>query len=318
MRIVVLDGYTLNPGDLSWAALEELGDCAIYDRTPDDQIVARSSGAQIVLTNKTPLQRETLDRLAELKYIGVLATGYNIVDLEAATRRNIVITNVPSYGTASVVQMTFAHLLNLTSHVAEHSQGVAAGQWSSCGDFCYWNFPLVELNGLTLGIIGFGQIGRAVAQVAQAFGMHVLVYDPMPQPALPAFVRMVELEEIFRLGDVISLHCPLTAQNWHLVNADRLALMKPTAFLINTSRGPLVDEQALADALNSGRIAGAGLDVLCVEPPPNDHPLLKAKNCYVTPHNAWATKAARIRLFNQVVENIRAFLSGTPRNIVNR
>jgi glycerate dehydrogenase len=317
MRIVVLDGFTLNPGDLSWADLEALGPCAIYDRTPDEQIVARAAGAQIVLTNKTLLRRETLEQLDDLKYIGVLATGYNVVDVEAATRRNIVVTNVPSYGTASVVQMTFAHLLNLTSRVAQHSAGVAAGQWRLRGDFCYWDHPLVELDGLTLGVIGFGQIGRAVARVGHAFGMQVLACDPWPQPELPPYVRMVELGEIFRSSDVISLHCPLTDSNLHLVNAERLTSMKPTAFLINTSRGPLVDEQALADALNSEQIAGAGLDVLSVEPPPDDHPLLYAKNCYVTPHNAWATKAARKRLLDEVVENIRAFLAGKRRNTVN-
>jgi len=315
MRIVVLDGYTLNPGDLSWGELEKLGECAIYDRTPADQIVARAGGAQIILTNKTPLMRTTLDRLPELKYIGVLATGYNVVDVEAATERDIVITNVPSYSTMSVVQTALAHLLNLTLHVGEHSRGVAEGRWSDSADFCYWDYPLVELDGLTLGIIGFGQIGRAMAQVAQALGMCVLAYDPMPPQKPPAGVRMVELEAIFRSGDVISLHCPLTDQTRHLVNAHRLALMKPTAFLINTGRGPLVDQQALADALSAGRIAGAGLDVLTVEPPPADHPLLSAKNCYITPHIAWATKAARIRLLHEATENIRAFLAGSRRNV---
>jgi len=316
MRIVVFDGYTLNPGDLSWVGLEKLGDCVIYDRTPDDQIIARAAGAQIVLTNKTLLMRETLDQLPELKYVGVLATGYNVVDTDAAARRNIVVTNVPSYGTMSVIQAAFAHLLNLAMHVAEHSQGVAAGRWSSSPDFCYWDYPLVELDGLTLGLIGFGQIGRAMAQAGLAFGMKVMAYDPMPQQNLSADVQMVDLDTIFRIGDAISLHCPLTDSNRHLVNADRLGQMKPTAFLINTSRGPLVDEQALADALNSGQIAGAGLDVLANEPPPPDHPLLKAKNCYITPHNAWATKAARKRLLDEVVENIRAFLAGRKRNVV--
>jgi glycerate dehydrogenase len=316
MRIVVFDGYTLNPSDLSWAELEKLGDCRIYDRTPDDQVVARAAGAQIVLTNKTPLMWETLDRLPELKYIGVLATGYNVVDMEAAARRNIVVTNVPSYSTMSVMQAAFAHLLNLAMHVAEHARAVAAGRWSKSPDFCYWDYPLVELDGLTLGIIGFGQIGRAMGQAGLAFGMKVLAYDPVPPQNLPTGVRMVDLDTIFRTSDAISLHCPLTDSNRHLVNADRLAQMKPTAFLINTSRGPLVDEQALADALGAGQIAGAGLDVLADEPPPVDHPLLKAKNCYITPHNAWGTKAARQRLLDEAVENIRAFLTGRKRNVV--
>jgi glycerate dehydrogenase len=317
MRIVIFDGYTLNPGDLSWAELEKLGDCAIYDRTPDDQIVARAAGARIALTNKTPLMRETLDRLPELRYIGVLATGYNVVDVEAATRRNIVVTNVPSYSTMSVVQMAFAHLLNLTLHVAEHGQGVAAGRWSSSADFCYWEYPLVELDGLTLGLVGLGQIGRAMAQAGQAFGMKVLAYDPMTPQNLPPGVLMVELDEVFRASDVVSLHCPLTDSTRYMVNADRLARMKPTAFLINTARGPLVDERALADALSAGRIAGAGLDVLAVEPPSTDHPLLRAKNCHITPHMAWATKAARKRLLHEAAENIRAFLAGGARNVVN-
>jgi glycerate dehydrogenase len=316
MQIVVLDGYTLNPGDLSWAELEKLGDCAIYDRTPGDEVVARAAGAQIVLTNKTLLMQETLDRLPELKYIGVLATGYNVVDMEAAARRNIVVTNVPDYATMSVVQTAFAHMLNLALHVAEHGRGVSAGRWSGSPDFCYWEYPLVELDGLTLGLIGFGQIGRAMAQAGMALGMKILAYDPMPPQNLPTGVRMVDLDTIFRASDAISLHCPLTDSNRHLVNAQRISQMKPTAFLINTSRGPLVDEQALADALNAGQIAGAGLDVLAIEPPPADHPLLTAKNCYITPHNAWATKAARQRLLDEVVENIRAFLAGRKRNVV--
>ncbi|MGD0515943.1 MAG: D-2-hydroxyacid dehydrogenase [Thermoguttaceae bacterium] len=317
MRIVVFDGYTSNPGDLSWAELEKLGDCAIYDRTPLDQIVARAAGAEIVLTNKTPLTRETLDRLPDLRYIGVLATGYNVVDMEAATRHNIVVTNVPGYATMSVVQTAFAHLLNLTLHVAEHARGVAAGRWSSSADFCYWEYPLVELDGLTLGLVGLGQIGRAMALAGQAFGMKVLASDPMPPQNLPPGVRMVELDEVFCTGDVVSLHCPLNDSTRYMVNADRLAGMKPTAFLINTGRGQLVDERALADALNAGRIAGAGLDVLAVEPPTTDHPLLRAKNCYITPHIAWATKAARKRLLHEAAENIRAFLAGGARNVVN-
>jgi glycerate dehydrogenase len=318
MNIVILDGQTLNPGDLSWSEMEKLGHCAIYDRTPVYQIISRAAVAQVVLTNKTPLMRETLEQLPELKYIGVLATGYNVVDVEAAARRNVVVTNVPSYSTMSVVQMTFAHILNLTLHVGQHSQSVAAGRWSASADFCFWDYPLVELDGLTLGIIGFGQIGRSMAQAAKAFGMNVLAYNPRLPHKLPNGAVMAELDEIFRTADVVTLHCPLTAHTRHLVNADRLVLMKPSAYLINTGRGPLVDEQALADFLNADRIAGAGLDVLSVEPPPPDHPLLNAKNCHITPHIAWATKAARGRLLHEATENIRAFLNGMPRNVLNR
>ena len=317
MRIVVLDGYTLNPGDLSWVELEKLGDCVIYERTAMDQIVSRAAGAEIVLSNKTPLTRETLEQLPALKYIGVLATGFNIVDVEAASERGIVVANVPSYGTMSVVQMAFAHLFNLTLHVAEHSQSVTGGRWSKSADFCFWDYPLVELDGLTLGVIGFGQIGRAMARAAQAFGMNVLAYTPRLPHKLPGGVRMVELEELFRTADAVTLHCPLTSDTRHMVNAARLAMMKSTAFVINTGRGPLVDEQALAEALNSGHIAGAGLDVLSVEPPSSDNPLLGAKNCYITPHIAWATKAARVRLLHEVTENIRAYQAGTGRNVVN-
>ncbi|MCC6124891.1 MAG: D-2-hydroxyacid dehydrogenase [Pirellulales bacterium] len=316
MQITILDGYTLNPGDLSWAELEKLGDCTIYERTPNDEIVDRAAHAQVVLTNKTPLARETLARLPHLKYIGVLATGYNIVDVAAARERGIAVANVPGYASQSVAQSVFAHLLNLALHVAQHGQSVSAGKWSKCEDFCFWDYPLVELSGLTLGIVGFGQIGRAVANVALAFGMKVIACDTAVS-APPPNVRMVALEELFRQSDVVSLHCPLTPQTERLVNARRLSWMKPTAYLINTSRGPLVDEKALADALAAGRLAGAGLDVLSVEPPPADHPLLGVKNCCLTPHIAWATAGARKRLLDAAVENVRAFLAGMPQNVVN-
>jgi glycerate dehydrogenase len=316
MQITILDGYTLNPSDLSWAELEKLGDCAIYDRTPNDEIVDRAAHAQVVLTNKTPLSRETLARLPNLKYVGVLATGYNIVDVAAAREKGIAVTNVPGYASQSVTQSVFAHLLNLTLHPAQHGQSVSAGKWSKCEDFCYWDYPLVEIMGLTLGIVGFGQIGRAVAAVAEAFGMKVIAYDAAAVEPPPS-VQMVALEELFRQSDVVSLHCPLTPQTERLVNAQRLSWMKPTAFLINTSRGPLVDEKALADALDDGRLAGAGLDVLSAEPPPSDHPLLRAKNCCITPHIAWATAGARKRLLAAAVENVRAFLADTPQNVVN-
>jgi len=317
MRIVVLDGYALNPGDLSWADLESLGEWVIYDRTPPSDIVARVADAEIVLTNKTVLSRETISRLPRLRYIGVLATGYTIVDVEAARERGIPVCNVPDYATRSVVQMVFAHLLNLTLHVAEHGQGVAAGRWTRSPDFAYWDFPLVELSGMTFGVVGFGRIGRAAADVALALDMNVLAYEVNPPRAAPPGVEFVALETLLRRSDVVSLHCPLTPDTQGLVNAERLSWMKPTAYLINTGRGPLVDQAALAAALNEGRLAGAGLDVLEVEPPPADNPLLTARNCCITPHIAWATAAARRRLLKIVVANIRAFIDGQPQNVVN-
>jgi glycerate dehydrogenase len=316
VNIVVLDGFTLNPGDLSWAELQALGSCAIYDRTPPAEVLVRAADAEIVLTNKTELSRDTIDRLPRLQYIGVLATGINVVDIAAARARGIPVTNVPTYGTKSVAQLTFALLLELAQHAGHHAQTVRESRWTRSADWCYWDFPLLELDGLTLGIVGFGRIGRAVADLAAAFGLKVLAFDP-GVAAPPPFVRLVELDALFRESDVVSLHCPLTPQTTRLINAQRLALMKPTAFLLNTSRGSLVDEMALANALNSGRIAGAALDVLSVEPPPADNPLLTARNCLITPHLAWATRAARSRLMQIAVENLRAFLQGKPQNVVN-
>ncbi len=315
MKIVVLDGYTLNPGDLSWKPLKELGEVTVHDRTPPEQVAERAAGAEVLLTNKAIVSRTAIERLPDLKYIGVLATGYNIVNVEAAQQRGIVVTNVPTYGTRSVAQATFAHLLNLTHHTGEHAAGVREGRWTAAADFCSWDFPLVELAGRTLGIVGFGRIGRAVARIALAMEMNVLAYDTGPAESMQG-VRIVDLETVFRESDAVTLHCPLTAENTGLVNAERLAWMKPTAFLINTARGPLVDEKALAVALEAEQIAGAGLDVLSVEPPPANNPLIGARNCYITPHQAWATLAARQRLLDVVVENLRAFLAGTPRNVV--
>jgi glycerate dehydrogenase len=252
-----------------------------------------------------------------MKYIGVLATGYNIVDIQAARERNIPVTNVPVYGTPSVAQMVFAHALELTQHVGHHAAGVREGRWTKSEDFCYWDYPLIELNGLTMGIIGYGRIGQETARIARAFGMEVLAHDVVQKPKDHPGVEFVGLEDIFRRSDVVSLHCPLTAENKGMVNAARLNLMKKTAFLINTSRGPLVDEAALAEALNSGRIAGAGADVLAIEPPRADNPLLKAKNCHITPHIAWATAAARARLMKTAIANVQAFLAGRPQNVVN-
>jgi glycerate dehydrogenase len=317
MKIVVLDGHTLNPGDLSWKELEALGDCTVHDRTDPDQTLSRAAGAEILLTNKTVLSGEMLDQLPDCKYIGVLATGYNIVDIEAATGNRIVVTNVPTYGTQSVAQMVFAHALNLAQHVGHHSRTVSEGRWAQSLDFCYWDYPLVELADKTMGIIGLGRIGRATAQLARAFGMNVIGYDNAPGACEAAECTSVELDEIFSSSDIVTLHCPLTDQTENIVNAERLAMMKPTAFLINTSRGPLVDEPALAEALNDGRLAGAGIDVLCTEPPTGDNSLPAAKNCYITPHIAWATREARARLMATAIENVQAFLDGSPQNVVN-
>lgn len=316
MNIVVLDGFTLNPGDLSWKELEALGPCVVHDRTPPSEVAARAASAEILLINKIELGAAAIRDLPRLKYVGVLATGTNIVDLAAARARGIPVTNVPTYGTKSVAQMTFALLLELAQHAGHHAQTVRDGRWTRSIDWCYWDFPLLELDGLTMGLVGFGRIGRAVAEVAVVFGMRVLACDPLAKAA-PSCVKCVDLDTLFRESDVVSLHCPLTPENRHLVSAARLATMKPTAFLLNTSRGPLVDDQALAEALNSGRIAGAGLDVLATEPPPASNPLLAAKNCLITPHLSWATRAARARLMDIAVDNVRAFLQGKPQNVVN-
>jgi len=315
VKIVVLDGYTMNPGDLSWEGLEGLGECAVYERTPPERVVERAAGAEVVLTNKVVLDGAVMARLPALKYIGVLATGYNVVDTAAARERGIVVTNVPAYSTRSVAQLVMALVLELAHHVGDHSRGVHEGRWTRSPDFAYWDWPLVELDGLVMGIVGFGQTGRAVADLTRAFGMRVLVHTRTPT-AGPG-VEFVDLATLLRRSDVVSLHCPLTPETEGLVNAKRLALMKPTAFLINTSRGPVVNERDLADALNAGRIAGAGLDVLSTEPPKADNPLLAAKNCFITPHFAWATRAARERMMKTVVANVRAFLAGRPQNVVN-
>lgn len=318
MKIVVLDGYTLNPGDLNWDRIKKLGETVIYDRTPAELIQERSEGADIIFTNKTPLSEDIFPRTPALRYIGVLATGYNIVDIEAARKRNIVVTNIPTYGTLSVAQMTFALLLELCHHVHNHSEAVHRGDWANCIDFCFWNHPLIELAGKTMGIIGLGRIGQKVADVASAFEMNIIGYDiyKSDQSHRKNF-RWVELDELFRGSDVISLHCPLFSATKELINKDALAKMKKTAFLINTSRGPLVHDHDLAEALNTGEIAGAGLDVLSVEPPQMDNPLLKAKNCIITPHISWATKEARERLMDIAARNLETFLEGKADNVVN-
>jgi len=317
MRVVVLDGFTMNPGDLEWRALASLGELTVHERTPGDKIVERSAGAQVLLTNKTPLTRETLAALPALRFIGVLATGYNVVDLAAARERGIPVSNAPAYSTRSVQQMTFALLLELTQQCGSHDRAVKEGVWSRCKDITFQLKPLLELDGLTLGVVGFGAIGQAVAQAAQAFGMQVVAASRTRPAALPEGVLWVEHEELFRRADVVSLHCPLTPQTEKLICARTLALMKPTALLINTSRGGLVDEAALAQALNAGRLAGAGVDVLSTEPPELSNPLLQARNCVITPHCAWATRAARQRLLDITVANVKAFQAGRPQNVVN-
>lgn len=308
-RIVILDGHTLNPGDLSWNGFESLGPCAVHPRTAPADVVARSEGADILLTNKTPLSAETIGRLPALRYIGVLATGYNVVDTAAARSRGVPVTNVPAYGTRSVAQHAWALLLELTQGISGHARSVREGRWSANPDWCYWDRPLVELHGLTLGIVGAGRIGREVGRIAEAFGMVVRQATRQGGPA--------ELESVLRASDVVSLHCPLTPETRELINARTIALMKPTAFLLNTSRGPLVNETDLAQALNAGRIAGAAMDVLSTEPPARDNPLITARNCLITPHHAWATTAARRRLLATALDNLKAFLAGKPVNVVN-
>jgi glycerate dehydrogenase len=317
MRIVVLDGHTLNPGDLSWAELQGLGDCTIYDRTLPTETIDRSQGAEILLTNKTVLNKDIIAQLPSLKYIGVLATGYNVVDTDVAAQYGILVTNVPAYSTSSVTQLVFAHILHFYNHVAEHSTSVRKGNWCNSKDFCFWEYPLIELAGKTMGIVGLGKIGSAVATVAVAFGMRVLAHNRSVPPVVPEGIVMTGLESVFRQSDIVSLHCPLSEHNRGFVNAELLGQMKETAFLINTSRGPLIDETALADALNQERIAGAGIDVLTREPPSPDCPLLTAKNCFITPHIAWATRGARERLMRTAVGNLKAFLRDERVNVVN-
>lgn len=318
MKIVVLDGHTANPGDLNWDEFKNFGDLEVFPRTSQEQTISRLQGASIAITNKVVINRNIISALPDLRYIGVCATGYNIVDIEAARERGMIVTNVPEYSTYEVAQAVFALLLELTNRAGHHAETVRAGRWSKSQDFCYWDFPLVSLTGLTLGIIGYGRIGRVVGRIGQAFGMNILV----PRRHVSANigrdnVQCVEPEMLLGESDVISLHCPLTSYTRELVNAEFLAKMKPTAFIINTARGALIDESALADALNHDRIAGAGLDVLSVEPPPVDNPLLNAKNCIITPHIAWATKTARTRLLQITAENIRAWSNGAAINVVN-
>lgn len=314
MKITVLDGYTENPGDLSWDWLEALGEASIYDCTPDGLIAERSAGCEIIITNKTPLRRETLEKLPELRYIGLLSTGYNVVDWEYCKEKGIPVCNIPTYSTSAVAQLTFALILEHTNHVALHSDSVMSGEWSNCKYFCYQKSPLAELDGKTLGIIGFGKIGKAVAVIARAFGMKVLAHTNHPAPFDD--VEFVTTDELLAESDFVTLHCPLTPQTEGMVNAEFISKMKSSAVLINTSRGQVIDEQALADALNSGRLAGAGLDVLSAEPPKADNPLLGARNCLITPHIAWAGYETRARLMDICRHNVEAYLSGSPINCV--
>jgi glycerate dehydrogenase len=317
MKIVVLDGFTLNPGDLSWDGLKKYGDVVVYDRTTPDQVVGRAKDAEIIITNKTVLDEKVLNLLPLVKYIGVLATGYNIVDVGTAGNKGVTVTNVPGYSTDSVVQMMFALLLELTLHVQRHSDAVMDGKWAQSKDFAFWDYPLVELAGKTMGIIGFGNIGKRVVDVATAFGMNIICSSrtESDQSHRKNF-RWVGIPELLEQSDVVSIHCPLTAENKGLINRESLQMMKRTAFLINTSRGPIINDADLADALNRDVIAGAGMDVLSVEPPQANNPLFKAKNCIITPHIAWATQEARARLMDIAVGNVAAFVSGKPVNMV--
>lgn len=318
MKIVVLDGYAANPGDLSWEGLEALGQCVVYPRTSANELLERAADAEILLTNKVIINKEAMEALPRLKYIGVLATGYNVVDVEAARERGIVVTNIPAYSTPSVAQMVFAHILNITQRVGHYADEARQGIWTNCQDFSYSNTPLWELQGKKIGIVGLGNTGYNTARIAIGFGMKVHAYTSKSRLQLPPEIRKVELDELFATCDIVSLHCPLTADTHHLVNESRLKLMKPTAILINTGRGPLVDEQALADALNNDTIYAAGVDVLSTEPPTADNPLLSAKNCFITPHIAWATKEARQRLLQIACDNVEQFIKNKPINVVSK
>lgn len=326
MKIVEMDGYAANPGDISWEPWKNIADptadgavCefVLYDRTPAELVVERAKDADIVLTNKVVFSREVMEQLPKLKYIGVLATGYNVVDVASAKERGIIVTNIPAYSTASVAQCAIAHLLHIANNVAVHNEAVHEGKWASCPDFTFSLTPQIEVADKVFAVVGLGNTGMATAVAANALGMKILAYTSKSQDQLPAFItKAASLEELFREADVLSLHCPLNEQTKHIVNAESLSLMKPTAIILNTGRGPLIDEQALADALNEGRIYAAGVDVLTEEPPKNGSPLLTAKNCNITPHIAWATIAARKRLAHIAIENVKAFLSNNPQNVV--
>ena len=321
MKLVILDAYAANPGDISWEPWQELGmEVVRYDRTSPAETVARCQGAEMVLTNKVIISAEVMSQLPDLRYIGVLATGYNVIDIPEATRRGIVVTNIPAYSTMSVAQMVMAHILNIVTPVNYHSQTVHVGRWEKNPDFTYWDKPLIELDGLTLGIVGVGNTGMATARIAQTFGMKVLAFSSKSETELAkvGIYKAASLAALFRASDILSLHCPLTPDTHHLVNKSRLRLMKPSAIIINTGRGPLIDEQALSDALNKKQIYAAGVDVLTEEPPRNGSPLINARNCFITPHIAWASAAARKRLMQIALDNVKAFVAGKPVNVVNK
>ena len=317
MKIVILDGYTANPGDLSWKALEEMGELTVYERTRPEETIDRAKDAEVVLTNKVLLRRQEIEQLPKLKYIGVLATGYNVVDLEAAREHGITVTNVPAYSTMSVAQMVFSHLLTVTNHTEYYARQNREGKWTASPDFSYMDMPLTELANKTFGIVGLGNIGQRVAMIANAFGMNVVAYTSKPADKLPQYIRKGTLDEVLTESDILSLHCPLTPDTQHLINSQTLQKMKPSAILINTGRGPLVNDQDVADALNHHRLQAFCADVLTEEPPKADNPLLGCENAYITPHIAWASSEARVRLLDVAISNVRAFVEGKPQNVVS-
>ncbi|GGG06703.1 D-2-hydroxyacid dehydrogenase [Paenibacillus aceti] len=320
LKIVILDGYTENPGDLSWDGFEQLGELTVYDRTSlidQDEIITRIGSTDVVITNKTPISAETINSCPSIQYIGVLATGYNVVDVEAARAKNIPVCNIPTYGTDAVGQFAIALLLEICHHIGHHSNAVFAGRWEACPDWCFWDYPLIELSGKTMGIIGFGSIGQTTGRIAKALGMNIVAYDAYPNEAGQEIAEYVSLEELFAKSDVISLHCPLFPETQGLINRDTIAKMKDGVILLNNSRGPLIVEEDLAEALNSGKVFAAGLDVVSSEPIRSDNPLLKAKNCIITPHISWAPKESRQRLMEVAVSNLKAFIAGDPKNVVN-
>ncbi len=316
-KIVILDGYTENPGDLSWAGFEKLGDTVVYDRTAAEDIVSRIGDAEIVYTNKTPITRETIEKCPSIRYIGVLATGYNVVDVSAAKEKGIPVTNIPTYGTDAVGQFAIAMLLEICHHVAHHDSAVHAGRWTACPDFCFWDYPLIELAGKTMGVAGFGRIGQVTGRIAKALGMNVIAYDKFENDAGRAIAEYVPLNELYARSDVIALHCPLFDDTKGMINRESISKMKDGVIILNNSRGPLIVERDLADALNSGKVYAAGLDVVCVEPIREDNPLMTAKNCLITPHISWAPIESRRRLMNIACENLEAYISGRPQNVVN-
>jgi len=318
VKIVILDGYTENPGDLSWDAMAALGELTVYDRTPDDKVAERIGDAEAVYTNKTPVSRKTLDACPNVKFIGVLATGYNIVDYVAAKEKGILVTNIPTYGTASVSQFVIALLLEICHHVGHHSEAVKSGRWENNPDWCFWDYPLIELDGKTMGIIGFGRIGQATGKIARALGMKVIAYDSFVNEAAKQIGDYVDLDTLLAGSDVIALHCPLFPETQGIINRNTIAKMKDGVIILNNSRGPLIVEQDLADALNSGKVYAAGLDVVSTEPIKGDNPLLQAKNCIITPHISWAPKESRQRLMDVAVEDLAQYIKGTPINVVNK